>query len=29
VILEGDTNFDFNLDGTMEEATLRTEIVPR
>ena len=29
VILKGDTNFDFNLDGTMEEATLRTEIVPR
>ena len=29
VILEGDTDFDFNLDGTTEPATLRTEIVPR
>ena len=29
VILEADTNFDFNLDGTMEAATLRTKIVPR
>ncbi len=29
VILESDTNFDFNLDGTMEAAALRTKIVPR
>lgn len=29
VILEGDTDFHFNLDGIMESATHRTEIVPR
>lgn len=29
VILEGDTEFDFNLDGTAEPATLRTTLVPR
>ena len=29
VILEGDTEFDFNLDGTAEAATLRTTLVPR
>ena len=29
VILSGDTDFDFNLDGTSEPATLRSVIVPR
>ncbi len=29
VIFSGGTNFDFNLDGTTEAATLRTVLVPR
>ena len=29
VILEGDSDFDFNLDGTTEPATLRQVLVPK
>ena len=29
VVLEGDTDFDFNLDGISEPATLRTVLTPR
>ncbi len=29
VILAGDTQFDFGLDGTSEAATLRSVLVPR